>query len=170
MAGVVKHQKMLDSDAHIGQVGGDGDNISETPAITAGAYSAGDQVGGMLEFQNAARVANGSGMLTDVMIVDDAGQEATLELWLFSETATASDAGDNAVAAITEGDAENLVAIINLTSYFDGGVPHVAQQELTKRYECTGDQASLFGILITRGTPTYAATDDLTIKIKVLQD
>jgi hypothetical protein len=48
-------------EAHVGEVGSPGTTISQTPTITAGAYAAGDAVGGLLTFANAARVSGGGG-------------------------------------------------------------------------------------------------------------
>ena len=51
-----------------------GEIISQTPTVTAGAYSANDAVGGLLTFANAARFDKGGGIIKDVIILDDAGQ------------------------------------------------------------------------------------------------
>jgi len=153
---------------HLGQVGGEGITIALTPTITAGAYSAGDAVGGLLTFVNAGRASAEGSVLTDVLIVDDAGQDAELELWLFNQTFTAIS--DNAAWAPSEGDLENCIAVISTTdsTWRAAGTPSVINIECTRRIDITG--TSLFGQLVTRGTPTYAATDDLTVKIKLLQD
>ena len=87
-------------EAHVGQVGGEGLRISQTPTVTVGAYSANDAVGGLLTFANAARVSAGSGVIKDVILIDDAGQDAIMELWLFSQTFTAMS--DNAAWAPSE--------------------------------------------------------------------
>ncbi len=63
-----------------------GGTKTQTPTITAGAYSAGDNVGGLLEFTNAALVAGEGGVIKQVEIIDDAGQEVELELWLFDHS------------------------------------------------------------------------------------
>jgi len=39
---------------------------------------------------------------------------------------------------------------------------------VAQRYDLTG--TSMFGQLVTRGTPTFAAVDDVTVKIGLLQD
>lgn len=57
---------------HIGQIGAEGISISQTPTVTAGAYTAGDAVGGLLTFANAARNSGGGGVIKDVIILDDA--------------------------------------------------------------------------------------------------
>jgi len=145
-----------------------GNVISQTPAITAGAYAAGDTVGGLLTFANAARMSGGGGVITDIIIVDDAGQDAELELWLFDRTFTAI--ADNAAWAPAEADLENCIAVISTSGWTwrAAGTPSVVNAECTRRYDLTG--TSLFGQLATRGTPTYVATDDITVKVKVLAD
>ena len=157
-------------EAHIGQVGSTGTTISQTPTITAGAYSAGDAVGGLLTFANAGRVSGGGGVIKTVTIIDDAGQDAELELWLFDRTFTAMS--DNAAWAPSEADLENHIGVISTEDSSQGwlaaGTPSTITIDVATGFDLNG--TSLFGQLVTRGTPTYAATDDLTIKVKVMQD
>ena len=147
---------------------GDGVTISQTPTITAGAYSAGDAVGGLLTFANAARTSGGGGFVKNVLLVDDAGQDAQLELWLFDQTFTAI--ADNAAWAPTEADLENLIAIVSTVdgTWRAAGTPSAISVEASLRYDLTG--TSLFGQLVTRGTPTFAATDDVTTKAALMRD
>jgi len=145
-----------------------GTTIALTPTVTAGVYVAGDAVGGLLTFANAARATDGGGVIKDIIIVDDAGQDAQLELWLFDQTFVAMV--DNAPWAPAEADLENLIAILSVAAsdYKAAGTPSAAAVEVSQRYDCVG--TSLFGQLVTRGTPTYVATDDVTCKIGILQD
>jgi hypothetical protein len=143
--------------------------ISQTPTITAGAYSAGDAVGGLLTFAGAARVAGDGGVIKHVLIQDNAGQDVELELWLFNATFTAM--ADNAPWAPSTADLLNKVAIISTADgdWFAAGTPSVARVECSQAYHCEGG-TSLFGQLVTRGTPTFAATDDVSVSVGLLQD
>jgi hypothetical protein len=125
---------------HIGQVGGEGTTISQTPTVTAGAYGANDAVGGLLTFANAARVATFTAM------------------------------GDNAAWAPSQADLRKLVAIVSTTdgAWYAAGTPSAARIEVSQRYDLVG--TSMFGQLVTRGTPTFAATDDVTVIISLQQD
>lgn len=145
-----------------------GITVSQTPTVTAGAYSANDAVGGLLTFAAAALGTGLGGVVKDVLILDDAGQDAEMELWLFDQTFTAMS--DNAAWAPSEADLRNLVCIISTTdgAWFAAGTPSAAMVEANQRYDCTG--TSLFGQLVTRGTPTFAATDDVSVKIGLLGD
>jgi len=142
----------------------DGITIVQTPTVTAGAYSANDAVGGLLTFAGAGP----GGVIKDVVFVDDAGQDTTLELWLFSATFTAI--ADNAAWAPAEASLHNLVAIISTTNgaWCAAGTPSANVVEVSQRYDCPG--GSLYGQLVTRGTPTFAATDDVTVAIGLLKD
>ena len=158
------------SEVHIGQVGGESIAISQTPTVSAGAYSANDAVGGILTFANAGRVATGSGIIKSMLIIDDAGQDAELELWLFNATFTAMS--NNAAWNPSQADLRKLVAIISTGdgAYFDAGTESAARVETSQGYNLAAAGTSLFGQLVTRGTPTYAATDDVTVIIGLLQD
>jgi hypothetical protein len=155
-------------EAHIGQVGSEGTTIAQTPTIDTDAYTAGDNVGGLLTFASAARNSGGGGVIKNMIIIDDAGQDAELELWLFDRTFTAGD--DDDAWAPTEADLENCIGVITTSgeTWRAAGTPSVISVEIAMRYDLDG--TSLFGRLVTRGTPTYAATDDLTVKVGLLQD
>ena len=155
-------------ESHIGQVGGEGDTFPVNLTVTAGAYAANDAVGGRIEFVNAARTAAGGGVIKDLIILDDAGQDAEMELWLFEDEFTAM--ANNAPWAPSEADLRLLVAIISTAggAWFAAGTPSAARVEASQRYDCVG--TSLYGQLVTRGTPTFVATDDVSVILGLLQD
>ena len=143
--------------------------ITATPVLTTAAYTAADAVGGVLTFADAARVAGGGGYIKDVVIIDDAGQDDDLELWLYNDSIT--EIGDATTYAQTEAELHTLVAVV-LTSTGSGwlptGTPSASITEVNQRYVCT--DTSLYGQLVCRGTPTFAAVDDVTIRVSLLQD
>lgn len=156
------------SELHIGQVGGESDMSLSAPTLeVAGAYSAGDAVGGIIEFTNVARVAGEGSVLKNLLIIDYAKQDAELELWLFDRTFT--PATDNDAWDPSDADLAFLVAVISTAdgSYFDATDNSVADVEASKRVEPLS--TSLFGQLVTRGTPTYS-DGDLALKLSYLQD
>ena len=155
-------------ETHIGQMGSESITVIVTPTVTAGLYAAGQCVGGILVFANAARGAGYGGVIKDLIVVDDAGQDAQMELWLFDQTFTSP--GDTVAWAATEADLHNLVAIISSSdgSWFDGGTPHALVVEVSQQYTCLA--TSLFGQLVNRGAPTFAAIDDVSCILGLLQD
>ncbi len=143
--------------------------ITQTPTITAGAYTSGDALGGLLTFAGAAALAGGRGTITKVVIVDDANKLQPIDLVLFNQTFTAT--GDNDVFAPSDADMQNNIGHIPIaaTDY----ASFSANAEATKRnvgFDYTLAGTSLFGQMVIRDVGGYAAVDDLTIKITVILD
>jgi hypothetical protein len=157
-----------DKDVYAEEVMSEGVMPLQTPTITAGAYAAGDAVGGLLTFEFAARVEGRGGFVKNVLIIDNHGQDAELELWLFKETFTAMV--DNEAWAPSVADLKKLVAIISTASgaWFAAGTPSVARIPVSQYFELTG--TSLFGQVVNRGTPTWNAVNDLTVILGLPQD
>ena len=142
--------------------------IAVTPTITAGIYAAGDAVGGLLTFAAAASVYKGEGDITKLVIIDDAMQDAILDLWLFSETFTPT--ADNAPFDPSDADLQNCIGCLHIAAadYEDGVDNSVATLECEFAFTLAASGTSLFGQLVSpTDTPTYAAVDDLTVKITV---
>lgn len=138
--------------------------LSVTPTVSAGAiYASGDAVGGIMTFSNAARSSGGSGVIRGVTVVDKDQELAALELVLFDQT-IAGTVTDNAAFDPTDADLANLIGWLKVTattgylSFADNSAAFV-QCEIP--YVCNA--TSLFGALVTRGTPTYTATSDISV-------
>ncbi len=161
-------EAIIAGENHIGQVGVDGLDIVLIPTITAGAYTSGDALGGLLTFPNAARVSGGRGTITKVVVVDDANKLQPIDIVFFDQTFTAIS--DNDAFAPSEADLENCLGHISIaaTDY----ASFSANAEATKRnvgFDYKLDGTSLFGQAVIRDTGGYNATDDLTVKITVVQ-
>jgi len=144
-----------------------------TPTITAGAYTAGDAVGGLLTFPAMFMAGQHSGILQTVAIIDDAQQSVELELHLFNQSFTPT--ADNGAFDPTDDDLENYLGYVTIAasdyaSFTDNSAASVNNIGLVVEAADPSTSKALFGQLVTRGTPTYAATDDLTVRIGVLQD
>jgi hypothetical protein len=169
--GAVSNVTLNAGENYIGQIGYDTLEIVQTPTITAGAYTAGDALGGLLTFANAAKVAGGRGMITKVTIVDDAQQSAPIDLVLFDRTFTAT--ADNAAFDPSDADMQNCLGFIPVANtdyaeFNDNGVATKASgQQMPFEFDLAGGVTSLFGQLVIRVGDTYAATDDITVKITV---
>lgn len=143
-----------------------GINISVTPTITAGAYSAKDAVGGMMTFANAVSGSGKSGILNTVTIIDNDDEKAPLELWLFN--ADPSGVADNAPMDFTDANMLKCVGIVPISSadYFslaDNGAACV--RGIGLQFQCAA--TSLFGQLKCTGTPAYTATSDITVVLGI---
>jgi len=154
---------------NIGRVSSDGITITVTPTVDTAIHASGDNVGGLMTFAAAAQVSGGGGVIKDVTIVDDESQSGVLELWLFDTTFTAGSTND--VWTPTEAELHTLVTVISTSdgTWVSGGATATTCSiEVARRYDCAA--TSLFGRLVTRSTQTYAAVDDVTVRLKLLQD
>ena len=125
-------------------------------------------VGGRMEFPNAARVAGGCGVIEKVVIVDDGNQDAALDLVLYDRTFTPT--ADNAPLAPSDADLQNCEGHVRIvaTDYSSFANNSEAVVSPGLRYKLLG--TSLFAQMGTPGTPTYTATDDLTVKLLVTRE
>jgi hypothetical protein len=145
--------------------------IDVVPVITAGAYSLGDALGGLLTFPGASRGPGHGGVIESLRVVDRAQQKKPLDLFLFDQSVTV--VADNAVFAISDADWDHWIGTIPLVAanYFDGvdnsgavvspvGLPFVTVG------------ANLYGQLVVRGSvaPTYVAATDIRVRLMVRWD
>ncbi len=144
--------------------------VAQTPTITAGAYSANDAVGGLLTFTIPGVRASVpvSGWVVGARLLDKAGQSVDADLVLFD--AAFSPTADN--GAFNPSDAELVASGIGFIaidewSQFAGG--SIGQRTSTWIPFTTSD-GKLYGQLVTRGTPSYGSTSDLTVVIDVMLD
>lgn len=147
--------------------------VAVTPTITAGAYSTGDAVGGLLTFTDILEGLGKSGLIHTVSIVDKAAQLAQLELVLFDQSFTA--AADNAAFDPSDADLANCIGVVPIyaTDYFnftDNAIAVVRNVGLVVDLQQSSTDHNLYGQLVVRGTPTYASTSDIIVKLHVLQD
>ena len=141
--------------------------VAQTPTVsTSPAYTAKDAVGGLLTFAAVAQTDQKSGVVTSVTIQDNSQQRPSLELVLFNQTFTAST--DNAVFDPSDADLANVVGVIAVNSWSDFNDNSVATVTCYLPYVLTG--TSLFGQLVTRGTPTFVATSDIVVTITASPD
>lgn len=152
---------------HIGQVGGMTTLTSVTPVMaTAGAYASGDAVGTKMGFANALRIVGGTGVLKSVKVSDKAKQNATLDLILFRSDPTAS-VTDNQPFDPNDADIVDIVAAVQISTWYSFNDNSYGQAECA--IGIASDSRDLFGVLVSRGTPTYA-NGDLQVTIDILPD
>lgn len=163
---------LVEGNAHLGAVGGNGIVITRDIAMSAAAsYVTGDFVGTdatPLEFAGAARVSTGTGTITGCILIDDAVQSIAGELWLFDESFTPPN--DSAAWAISDADALKCIGVIPFSTYYASGNNSISVGTIPNGnlpFKSTG--TSLWGAFVTRGSPTYAS-GNLHIRLFAVQD
>lgn len=140
--------------------------VSVIPTLDTVAYAAGDSLHTtVMSFANAVRVAGGSGVVDKLLVIDADRQFAAGELWLFSASVTPAAA--NAAHSISDADAALCVGVIPFGTYYNSALNSVSVAT-NVRLPFTVAATTLFGIAVTRGTPTYTASG-LTFRLQIAQ-
>jgi hypothetical protein len=140
--------------------------ISVTPTLDTSAYASGDSLHTtVLSFANAVGVSGGTGILESVVISDHDVQSAAGELWLFSATVTPAAA--NAAHSISDAHADLCVGVVPFGPYYTSALNSISVARPALPIACAA--TTLFGILVTRGTPTYTASG-LVVRLQISQD
>lgn len=143
-----------------------------SPAVTSGAaYSAGNCVGANFTFTNAAvRRDGGSGIINSVTLRDKAGQAGTYDLFLFDAAPTTQT--DKSAVALVAADLAKCVAVVTLAAVKLGAASTMGVSTLSSANTSfkLSSGSTLFGVLVARGTPTYASTSDISIDLVVIPD
>lgn len=141
-----------------------------TPTVSNGAaYTAGDQVGGLMTFSNALRETGRGAVDYNVSLLDKSNQKAPMTLLCFSALPTA--VANNAAFAWTAADAPKWIGKVNITAADYETVGAYALATVPASFAVYGNgTANLYAIAITTGTPTYTATDALIWSLGLLRD
>lgn len=160
-----------------GQAVTDVRTISVTPTVSnAVAYASGDLIGGKLTFTGAIKTSTGSGQVLSVLITDKNKQAEDLELILFSSNPSSTTFTDNGAFDVHASDLAKVVAVIGLGStsrfaYTVNGLVYLGNLLIpVKALSGSSPGNTLYGALVSRGTPTYTSTSAITVQITVLQD
>ncbi len=156
-------------EVHLGEIGGKTIIVSVSPTVTAGAYHANDACGGLMTFANAVRVSGGTGLLQGITVFDAAKQAAEIIITFFDRTFTAT--ADNDAFDPTDADLANCIGQVKIAtsdyaSYNDNAM--ACKSNIGLPFKLNG--TSLFAQAMVTGTPTYAATTDLKITVRILAD
>ena len=158
-------------EAHVGQVGGHTGVLTVASVVSAGAiYAAGDALGGRLDLTSAVRVSGGTGIIQGITIIDLDQERAEIDIVFFNQAFTAT--ADNAAFDPSDADLANCIGFVKVLSsdyanFNDNAVATL--NGIGMPFKCEGS-TTLYAQMVVRGTPTYTATTDIKVLIRVLQD
>lgn len=150
--------------------------VAVTPTVDTSIYASGDLIGTKLTFSNALSAATGSGVILGAIISDAAAQAQDLELVIFGANPSATTFTDQAELDIDDTDLAKVQAVISFDSttrfaYADHGVKYKSNIALPVKATSSGASGRhLYGALVSRGTPTFEAANDVTVTLLVSQD
>jgi len=150
--------------------------VLATPTLDTSAYASGDRVGSIMEFVGAMDTSSDTGNILSITILDRAALTAALTLLLFKDLPTIASA-DNAALNITDAEMDKCIGWIPIATadYISATAATIATVRNVNllvgavKSQTNPTGTSLFGVLRTTGTPTYAA-NSLTVSLCIKQD
>lgn len=138
--------------------------VKVTPVITAGGYTNGDSIGGVISIPDAPI----AGTIQSILIQDDGDQGSALQLFFF-ESEPAGVADNAALGTISDEDMRLCVGFIAEDIWIDNATSQIAfDHNVSMAYEHTGGGLWMMIRLNDASTPTYVDTDDLLIRLGIV--
>jgi len=144
-----------------------------TPTVGTAIYASGDQMGPAVEIPEALDNTSGAALIETIVVVDSAKQSAALELLFFRAAPTITSTDNNALDIADSEMVSKLVGRIAVPAagYVSTNVnSDTTIRNIGLRVQGTAATRSLWVVLQSLGTPTYAAATDLKIGIGLTQD
>jgi hypothetical protein len=159
------------TELHVGEVGGNATTITAAQTVTASsAYASGNAVGGLITVSNVARVSAGSGLIQSVIIDTKSAQTTSTDLVLFNANPSGSTCTDKTAFSVAAADFDKIIGVAHVTDWTSLGTPSVGQAQNLAMPFALASGATVYACLVTRGTPTFAATTDVSVTLRVLRN
>lgn len=138
----------------------------------AGAYASGDLVCEKLTLTNAVLREGGACAVEKVVVVDQAAQNAPIDLVFFDSDPTGTTFTENAALDVADADADRITGVVSVTAamyaaFADNSAACWASTPVL--LQAAAGSRDLYLAVVSRGTPTYVAAGDLRIRITLKQ-
>lgn len=137
--------------------------------VTAGAYTTLHSVGGLITIPMQP-AASSSGKIASAQVICAGTQTCTYNLVLFSANPAATTVADTAAVAINTADFSKIIGVIHLTDVTTVGGVTINETTVDIAKVFSGVVGNLYALLEVVGTPTYAATTDVSVIIGITPD
>lgn len=146
-------------------------HLTAAPAVTAGAYSTGFVVGGLVSLSSAARINAGSGIVQSVNVTAKTNLTAAYDVLFFDTNPSNSTFTDNLALAINTADLPSLCGVAHCTDLISGGTPQILQAtNLGLPFKLSAAATTLYAVIVIRGAQSYASTSAVNMSVVILQD
>jgi hypothetical protein len=159
------------SEAHLGEVGGNQTTVRIAQTVTASsAYAAGNAIGGKMTVTNAARVSAGSGLVQSVTVNMKTAQTSQIDIFLFDSDPSTSTITDKTAFALASADFDKAIGVVHVTDWTAGNTASIGQAQNLSIPFSLASGTSLYAVAVTRGTPTYGSTSDVSVGFRILRN
>jgi len=154
----------------IGAANSVGASVEVIPAVTAGAYTAGFVIGGIMTFANVLAPTTFSGLLSSLSLKFKGSVQAGSFAVAIFKTSPAGTFADHGAPAIAAADTAALVDVYSLTSAQSPLGTHTIYSLNGIGKQIVGASTSLFAVVIAVTAPANpASTSDMSLDIGVVQ-
>lgn len=150
-------------------------SVAQTVTASS-AYASGNVVGGKISCANAVRSGGLGGLIQTVWVSDKSGQIQPYEFWPFNSDPSATTVTNKSAIAINAADLSKVAAppiVIPSTATVLGATTTMGitgASGLATSFRLADGNTTLYGILVTRGTPTYTSTSDVGVYLTIIPD
>lgn len=131
--------------------------VSTTPA-----YTAGDNVGGLITIASAVRASGGLAILASIQLLDRANQKPVGTIYIFDANPAAATITDNAAFVFSTDDLKVVAQIpVSTSDWVTTNSKASANLSSLSREIQTASGTTLYAAFVTTGTPTFVATTDM---------
>jgi hypothetical protein len=146
-------------------VRGIGFDLVASPTVTNGAYSAGDIMGGLIEF-TAGRTVGDVVVLQEVQVAFKAAVQPNLRVVVLTADPTATTKTDNAAYSLAAADAFKVRRTLSLSGYNTHGTPKtVSLGNLAIPIRLGGATDKLYLLVVDDSGVTLTSTSDMQVRI-----
>lgn len=147
-----------------------GFSVPVAPAVTAGAYSAGDIMGGLLEFDRVAPANDAPFVLQEVQFAFKSAVTPSLQMVFLNADPTSTTKTDNAAYSLAAADAFKVVATLPINALggylVDHGTPNTIRLgNLAIPMLPASGTRKIYALLIDLTGVTLGSTSDLQVRI-----
>lgn len=149
--------------------------VSVTPTVDTSAYAAKDSIGGVMTFTNITCQGSNKGQLVAVMVSDKADNAVEYDLLTFNSSPGGTFT-DQATVDPSDADLLLMNPVINIAStdhfsFNDNGFSSISSLgSRVQAYNAETLPGTLYAVLVSRGTPTYATSSDVTVTLGIQCD
>lgn len=144
--------------------------VAAQPTVTAGAYATGNDVGGKITLAGAVNAVPASGLLQKVAVKFKSAQTAPFDVVIFDADPTSTTITDKTAFSVAVADFQKVQGVVHVTDCTTlGTVSYCIASGLALPLKpSTG--TTLYAAIVTRGTPTFASTSDVSIAFAFIVD
>lgn len=140
-------------------------DITVTPTVTSGAYSAGDIVGALMTF-NTGIGFNRRLIINEISVMVKAAVTSSLNAVLLNADPTSTTKTDNAAYSLNAADAFKVRKTVPVTALYDHGTPNEYSSGAVNIVMAPVADTGSFYLLLIDGTGwTLTSTSDIQVRV-----